>query len=80
MLDYLQFLLELDSFSFNEVVAAVANYQAQKEPRKRVQQRHRTRQRLAHGGLGLKQTEIDNESWPPKCWSPWKPYLHLNSI
>lgn len=26
MLDYLHFLLEFDSFSFNEVVAAVANY------------------------------------------------------
>lgn len=37
MLDYLQFLLELASFSFNEVVAAVANYLAQKEPRKKVQ-------------------------------------------
>lgn len=36
MLDYLHFLLELDSFSLNEVVAAVANYQAQKEPRKKV--------------------------------------------
>lgn len=35
MLDYLHFLLELDSFSLNEVVAAAANYQAQKEPRKK---------------------------------------------